>query len=97
MQPEQIYAWIKLNILSFILSGCTYEGLANLREDLDALKHRVHAREEVRINVASAPPVTKLAGADEAHIVVGIPECPPAKITEIKRVKHVHKTRKKRR
>lgn len=75
-------------LLALVVSGCTGVGLERLQEEIDALRQRVQAREEVRIHVASAEPVTKAsqrASPDEPHLTVAVPPCPPAVVRGVER------------
>jgi hypothetical protein len=68
-------------LLCLLLLGCTGELLQRLEQDIVALRERVQAREEVRIQVAGATPTTvagTLQTPQEPHVSVGLPPCPPA-------------------
>jgi hypothetical protein len=65
--------------------SCGGEVLQRLETDIAALRERIQAREEVRIQMvsATAPPQTKtgqLATPTEPHVSVG---CPPATVVTV--------------
>lgn len=69
-----------LLLLALLCGGCGGVVLERLQEDLEALKVRMQAREEVKIHIAAAEPVTKntsRADATEPHVTVAVPQCPP--------------------
>lgn len=66
-----------------VCAGCTGQGLARLEQDIAALRERVQAREEVRINVAGPQPVTHVGSVQagtEPHVSVG---CPPTVVERV--------------
>ena len=72
-------------LLVLALTGCGGEGLRRLELDLAALRERMQAREEVRIQVAGATPTLvsgQLATSTEPHVSVG---CPPAVVQVVER------------
>lgn len=68
-----------LGVLALVLSGCAGDVvLARLQEDIEGLRQRVYAREEIKIAVAAAEPITKSRGdVSEPHVTVAVPPCPP--------------------
>jgi hypothetical protein len=87
-----MYRGVGLLLSAMVLGGCTGEVLQRLEQDIAVLRERIQAREEVRIQVASAtaPPTTVkgTAAATEPHVSVG---CPPvvAAVETVRAVKYV--------
>ena len=74
--------YLQLNLIIVgLLTGCGTAGITRIQEDLEALKIRMQAREEVRIQVASADKsVTRTSMINEEtdpHLMVAVPPFPP--------------------
>lgn len=80
----------KIVLLALCVGGCGGAVLQQLQEDLEALKQRQAAREEIKIHIANAPePVTKSAQRSEPtdpHVTVAVPPCPPPSESLLKRM-----------
>lgn len=82
-----------LILLSLPLVGCTGEILARLEQDIVALRERVQAREEVRIQVAGPTPAMKTGNvaSNEPHVAIGCPEVAP-----VTRVRYVQREKSRK-
>ena len=77
--------WTRALVAGSVLvcTSCTGEVVQRLEMDLAALRERIQAREEVRIQVAGAAPVRgQLQTPTEPHVSVG---CPPAVVQVVER------------
>lgn len=82
-------------LLVLLTGGCTVAGIERVQEDLEILKMRVAAREEVRISVAGATTSGQLQSPIEPHVTVGTPPCPPAVAQSVAH-RHASKARRHR-